>query len=141
MYELRIIRERRSSYGDLKKLEASKDVFETFRHVFEDSDREKFVVVPVDAKHRVLGYSVVAIGSLTAALVHPREVLKVVILANAAAFLILHNHPSGDPAASPEDRQITRRIREASELLGIRLLDHVIFGTESFYSFVERGVM
>ena len=82
----------------------------------------------------MLGFNVVSVGSLTAALVHPREVFKPVILANAAAVILLHNHPSGSAEPSAEDRALTERLEHAGELLGIRVLDHIILGDGHYRS-------
>lgn len=109
-----------------------------FRPCFEGLDREQFVVCGLDAKHRVIGINVVSVGTLTLSLVHPREVFKALILMNAAAWLCAHNHPSNDVMPSQEDRALTKRLREASELLGITLLDHLILG-EGCYSFADQG--
>ena len=89
----------------------------------------------------MLGFHVVSVGSLTASLVHPREVFKVAILANAAAIICCHAHPSGDPTPSAEDTAITQRLREAGELLGIGLLDHVVFGDDRYVSFADEGLL
>ena len=83
----------------------------------------------------------VSVGSLTAAIVHPREVFKVILLANAAAFVALHNHPSGDPAPSPEDKEITQQLQALAELLGVPLVDHIIFGDGKYVSFSERKML
>ncbi|SLM49928.1 protein of unknown function [Nitrospira japonica] len=82
-------------------------------------DRELFIVVGLDAKHRVIGINLVSIGSLTLAIVHPREVFKPLILMNASVWLCAHNHPSGDVTPSLEDRTLTKRLREAADLLGM----------------------
>jgi DNA repair protein RadC len=102
-------------------------------------DREHFLVCGLDAKHRVIGINVVSVGTLTLSIVHPREVFKPLIVMNAAAWLCSHNHPSGDPAPSQEDRLLTTRLREVGELLGITLLDHVILGEARHYSFADDG--
>jgi DNA repair protein RadC len=106
--------------------------------IFAGADREEFVVVLLDAKHRPIGVNTVSIGSLTASIVHPREVFKPAIAGSSAALLLAHNHPSGDPAPSAEDVELTKRLREAGELLGIRVVDHVILGDSRHYSF-HRG--
>jgi len=80
-------------------------------------------------------------GSLNQSIVHPREVFAPAVRESAAAVIFVHNHPSGDPSPSREDREITRRLKEAGELLGIRVLDHVIVGDGSYYSFTESGVL
>ena len=86
-----------------------------------------------------LGANTVSVGSLTASIVSPREVFKPAIVGSAAALLLAHNHTSGDPAPSAEDIELTKRLRDAGELLGIRVLDHVILGDGKHYSFVDAG--
>ena len=139
MYELRLIRERRTGYGPSRMITNSNAVYAAFRERAERRDREEFLILPVDSKNKPLGFHVVSVGSLSASLVHPREVFKVAILANAAAVIAVHNHPSGDPRPSAEDRALTRKLKAAGEILGIALLDHVIIGAESFHSFADSG--
>ncbi|UVT18029.1 MAG: JAB domain-containing protein [Nitrospira sp.] len=115
------------------------DAAALLRPCFAGLDREQFVVCGLDAKHRVIGLNVVSIGSLTLSIVHPREVFKALVLMNASAWLCAHNHPSGDTTPSQEDRILTIRLREAGELLGITLLDHLILGHERQYSFADEG--
>ena len=88
-----------------------------------------------------LGVNLVSIGSLSATTVHPREVYKPAILASAAALIVAHNHPSGDPRPSLEDEKLTRNLAEAGQILDIELLDHIIVGSDSFHSFREEGVL
>jgi DNA repair protein RadC len=102
-------------------------------------DREHFVACGLDAKHRIIGVNLVAVGSLSLAIVHPREVFKPAVLMSAAALLVAHNHPSGDSSPSLEDRALTARLRQAGEVLGITLLDHVILGESQHYSFADHG--
>jgi DNA repair protein RadC len=128
VFELKVVRERRPEYGLRSQLTTSADVYRAFHERFERSDREEFLVVPLDGKNKAMGFHVVSIGTLTASLVHPREVFKIVLLANAAAIILVHNHPSGDPTPSAEDLAITQRLKEAGDLLGIRVLDHVVVG-------------
>src|SRR2546428_10897099 len=89
-------------------------------------DREVFVIAMLTIRHRVIGLHTVSVGCLTSSLVHPREVFKPAILAGAAALLLAHNHPSGDPEPSAEDVALTRRLASAGTLLGIAVLDHVV---------------
>ncbi len=104
-------------------------------------DRERFLVLALDGRHKALGLEEVSVGTATASLVHPREVFKGLVLANASAFILVHNHPSDDPSPSAEDRAVTKRLSEAGELLGIKLLDHVIVGASAFYSFSEEDLL
>ena len=109
------------------------------RPLFVGLDREQFLVCGLDAKHSIIGVNIVSIGSLTLAIVHPREVFKPLILMNAAAWICAHNHPSGDTAPSPEDRVLTSRLRQGADLLGIVLLDHLFLTDEGCYSFADQG--
>jgi DNA repair protein RadC len=106
-------------------------------------DREHFMVILLDRKNAPIGLNTVSIGSLTASVVHMREVFKPAILANAAAILCGHNHPSGDSAPSHEDRAVTQRLVEAGKLLGIAVLDHIILGdgTTTYFSFADQGLL
>ena len=109
------------------------------RPFFTGLDREQFLVCCLDAKHAIIGVNVVSIGSLTLSIVHPREVFKPAILLNACGIIAAHNHPSGDPTPSPEDRTLTARLRQAGDLIGIALLDHLILGDDRIYSFADQG--
>jgi DNA repair protein RadC len=106
-----------------------------------EADREHFVALYLSARNLIIGVHTVSIGTLTASLVHPREAFKAGILLGAAGLIAAHNHPSGDPAPSPEDREATRRLQRAGELLGIPVLDHLIIGRESYFSFRESGLI
>jgi len=112
---------------------------DALRPCFAGLDREQFLVCCLDAKNVSIGVNIVSIGSLTLSIVHVREVFKPAILLNAAAIIAVHNHPSGDPTPSAEDRTLTTRLREAGDLLGIRLLDHLILGDDRLYSFADQG--
>jgi len=106
-----------------------------------ETDREVFVVALLTARHRLLGLHTVSVGCLTNSLVHPREVFKPAILESAASIILLHNHPSGDPAPSREDLRLTRQLVECSKLLDLRIHDHVIVGRERFVSLAQRGAV
>jgi len=133
---LRLVREKTVPY-ETHSLADSKHAHELFRTLVEDLDRETLWVVCLDTKNRINCLSQVAVGTLNASLAHPRELLKVAILANAAGFILVHNHPSGDPAPSAEDRLLTQRMREAGNILGISLMDHIIIGHDRYYSFAD----
>ena len=115
------------------------DVYQHYAPLLRDDLRERFLVVMLDGRHRVLGESTVSVGTLTASLVHPREVFRPALERAAAAIVLVHNHPSGDPAPSGEDRRVTKRLRRAGELLGIRVVDHVVVADGGFFSFQEAG--
>ncbi len=100
---------------------------------------EVFAILCLSTKHRVIAYHEVSRGTLDATLVHPREVFKAALLANAAAIVLAHNHPSGDPAPSPDDMALTRRLVDAGKLIGVDVLDHIVIGDGRYVSFRERG--
>jgi DNA repair protein RadC len=138
IYELKVVRERSAIYLPAARYRSSGDVYQAFKERFDKADREEFLVVLLDAKNKLTAYNVVSVGSLTSSIVHPREVVKAVALANAAALILLHNHPSsGDPNPSQEDLQITRRIRQVMDVMGVRVLDHIIIGDNTYVSFVD----
>jgi len=117
---------------------------QTFRHFHERMKglkKEKFYCLLLDTKHNVIREDEVAVGSLNESVVHPREVFKSAVTESAAAVIFVHNHPSGSPEPSAQDVQLTRRLCGAGNLLGIRVLDHVIIGRDSYYSFAERGML
>ncbi|PIE22223.1 MAG: hypothetical protein CSA62_13595 [Planctomycetota bacterium] len=101
--------------------------------------REEFHALFLDTKHRVIGSRLISIGSLQSSLVHPREVYRPAVRCGAAAIVVGHSHPSGDPAPSNEDRAVTERLREVGQLLGIRFLDHLVLGADRFFSFAEES--
>ena len=100
---------------------------------------ELFGVVLLDAKHRVLRTTVVAMGTLNATVVEPRDVFREAMLGSAAAIVVFHNHPSGDPRPSPEDEALTRRLTAAGALMGIEVVDHIVLGDVRYCSFKEMG--
>jgi len=125
-----------------RQVRQSKDVADLMAPVFAGLDREAFFVVLLDAKNRASGYNLVSLGSLTAALVHPREVFKPAIAGSAAAVVLVHNHPSGDPSPSTEDLALTKRLCEVGELVGIRVLDHIVIGHDGAYcSLADDGLL
>lgn len=103
--------------------------------------QERFAVLLLDGRHRLIRQETVSQGTLTASLVHPREVFRPALREAAAALILVHNHPSGDPTPSPEDREVTRRLARAGELLGVRVLDHVIVAERGYCSLREEGLL
>lgn len=105
-----------------------------------DETKEHFLAVHLDCKNRIVCIDKVSVGSLSQSIVHPREVFKAAMLSSASSIIIVHNHPSGDPTPSREDVEITRRLKEGAEILGIKLLDHIVIG-ERYISFCESGIL
>jgi DNA repair protein RadC len=117
------------------------DTLDYFRLFYaEKQDREHFALMLLDSQHRVLECNVIFSGTIDGASIYPREIVKAALYANAAAVILAHNHPSGQPQPSAADRRITERIKSALALLDIRVLDHVIVG-DSCYSFAQSGVL
>lgn len=116
------------------------DVYPLIRH-YGDRKQELFLVLSMNGAHEVTATRIVSMGLVNRTLVHPREVFAEAIVDRATAVIVAHNHPSGRTEPSPEDREVTERLRRAGETLGIRLLDHIVFGPERYYSFLENGEM
>lgn len=119
------------------------DIVKAVKQLIADKDREYLIVFLLNTKNKVNAVQVNSIGSLNSALVHPREVFKSAVMANAASIIIAHNHPSGDTYPSGEDVSITKRLYECSKILGIELLDHIIVGFDSndYYSFKREEII
>lgn len=124
-----------------RRLRESGEIFRAFHARLRDLRKERFLAVLLDGKNRVLREELVSEGILTASLVHPREVFGPAIRHAAGGIVLVHNHPSGDPEPSAEDMEVTRRLCAVGELVGIRVLDHVIIGDGRYVSFLERGLI
>ena len=125
--------------ADAPTVTRPKDVPAALRQLIGTKDREHFVVLHLNGKHRVISTEVVSVGTLTTSLVHPREVFKGALLANAAAIICAHNHPSGDVTPSVEDRSVCTRLKEAGQLLGVQLLDFLVVSPTDTWSANEAG--
>jgi DNA repair protein RadC len=128
---------RRLRAGD--PIRGPEDVHHHFHQRLRDAQHECFLALLLDGRHRVVNEVVVSQGTLTASLVHPREVFRAAVREAAAALLLVHNHPSGDPSPSREDREVTGRLADAGKILGIRVLDHVVVAEQGYFSFREAG--
>lgn len=141
LYSCSLVRDARVKVED-RTVTVAREAANMVRVIVGDSDREHFVALVLDCRRRVIGAQVVSVGTLNASLVHPREVFKPAIMLNGAAVIVAHNHPSGEASPSAEDRDVTRRLVRAGELLGIPVVDHVIIGAgETFYSFRDAGLL
>lgn len=118
-------------------IRSAADIWDMLREEAKAWDRERLLVVALDGANHVIGVETVAMGTLNSCQMHPREVFKGLILANAARFIAVHNHPSGSCAPSAEDRDVTKKLKAAGELVGIPLLDHVILGADAYHSFAD----
>ena len=120
-----------------KEIKSAKDIFDMFVNRVKDYNEEHLYVVCLDTKNCVNKVHRICIGTLNASLIHPREVFKAAIKENSFSIILVHNHPSGDPAPSEEDIEITKKIIETGEILGILVLDHVIIGKDSFWNWLD----
>jgi len=124
------------------RIRTPREATEFAQQIVEDDAREHFLAIYVDSRHIPIGYQVVHVGSANQSLVHPREVFQPAVLLGAVALVVLHNHPSGDTSPSREDHQVTSRLRDAGAILGIGVLDHIVWAPGGGYSsFVELGVI
>jgi DNA repair protein RadC len=142
IYRVTLVRES-SITAPAPRLRGAQQAAALLRQYLGPVDREHFVVILLDRKNAPIGINTVSIGSLTASVVHMRETFKAAILANAAAILCGHNHPSGAPEPSREDRALTQRLVEAGKLLGIDVLDHIVLGdgNTAYFSFADQGLL
>ena len=144
MYRIPLVRvmmvKERNQASPIRRISNPEDAADMLQSFLAGADRENFVVVLLDTKNKVAGINTVSIGTLNSTVVHPREVFKPAILANAASIILAHNHPSGNLEPSMEDKDVTRRLRQAGDILGIKILDHLIFGEEGFLSMLEGNL-
>ena len=124
-----------------RALESPQAVKDHLRTLLHDYEHEVFAVLLLDTKHKIIGFHELFRGTIDSASVYPREVVKTALEHNAAAMIITHYHPSGNPEPSQADIHLTTRLKEALALVDVRVLDHIIVGTDGCYSLVENGNM
>lgn len=140
VYETLIIKEEVDRYlQPFTRYTSPDQVFNTFSFLRRET-KEYFFAIHLDGKNRICCVDEVSVGSLNQSVVHPREVFKTALLSSAAALILVHNHPTGDPTPSNEDIQITRRLKEVGEIIGVKLLDHIIVG-DSYISLSGQGLL
>jgi DNA repair protein RadC len=141
VYELMEVREDLAAYlPPDRRYTSPEQISKIFSFLLTEA-KEYFFTMHMDGKNRISCIDCVSVGSLNQSIVHPREVFKTALLSSAAAIILVHNHPTGDPSPSSEDIAITRRLKESGEIIGIKVLDHVIVGKGEYLSFVERGLL
>jgi DNA repair protein RadC len=123
-----------------RKITSSRDVYQMFHYLTQET-KEHFLALHLDSKNIIVCIDQVSVGSLNASIVHPREVMKTALLSSAAAIVFLHNHPSQNPEPSREDIELTTRLKECCELLGMKCLDHIIVCEDQYVSFADRGLL
>lgn len=127
--------------GPLLQVRSSRDVANHYMPLLAGKKREQFQVILLDRKNRIMRDIMISQGSLTASIVHPREVFNPAVRDSAAAVIFVHNHPSGDPQPSQEDHSLTARLVKAGDVLGIPVLDHIIVGRDTYMSFADEGLL
>ena len=140
-YRVEVVKDKSFPYKKKRTIQESKDVFEVFGPVVEREAQEVFYVVLLGTRKKIEGFVEVSRGTLTSSSIHPREVFKPAVVSNAHSVIFLHNHPSGDPNPSRADVLITKKLKDAGDILGIRVLDHIIVGEENYYSFADKGLI
>ena len=141
LYTTRLVRERTFTFPTRDQVRSPADAARVLAEYFADRDREEFVVVFMDTANTLTGIHIASVGGLAASIVEPRQVFKAAVLANAAAVLLAHNHPSGNPEPSREDVAVTRQLVEAGKVMGIPVHDHLIVTDHGHTSLAERGLM
>jgi len=141
LYSTRLVRETEFAYPDRFQVTEPSEVATILRDYFRDKDREEFLIVLLDTANTVTGLSQISVGGLSSSVVEPRQIFKTAILANAAAVILAHQHPSGNPEPSREDIRITHQIVEAGEIMDIPVHDHLIITEAEYTSLAERGVI
>jgi DNA repair protein RadC len=135
---LKMVKESSILYKE-RSVKSPEDAYRLFKPFLEEADREMFLVACLNTKNQPTAINVCHIGSLNSSIVHPREVMKAAILSNSASILVAHNHPSNDVTPSREDIEVTNRLKQAGELIGIDLIDHLIVGGDNYLSLKEKG--
>jgi DNA repair protein RadC len=141
LYSTRLVRETEFTYPIRFQVAEPSEVATILQDYFRDKDREEFLIVLLDTANTVTGLSQISVGGLSSSVVEPRQIFKTAILANAAALILAHNHPSGNPEPSQEDIKITRQLAEAGEIMDIPVHDHLIITETDYTSLANRGVV
>ena len=137
---LRQVRDGRVKFK-VEKISRPVEVYEAVQSWYRGLDREALGVLALDSQNQPVAFQIVSLGGLNTTRTHPREIFKLLVLVNAAGFVLTHNHPSGSLDASPEDLEFTLSVQKAAELIGIELYDHVIITDQGFTSLRERGLI
>lgn len=140
-YQLKLVKENSGNYNINKQVCNPLDAKEAINTILDLNNEhvEKFGILALDTKNNIIGVHIISIGSLNASIVHPREVFKAAILNNASSIILFHNHPSGEVTPSEEDKEITRMLVNAGQIMKVNVYDHIIVGEENYCSLKEKG--
>ena len=141
MYEICRRTNKLKKKGFKPKIKTAEDVFNYFVDELQDKKKEHLYALFLDTKNRIIGEELISVGTSNASLIHPREVFNPAIKTSANSIILVHNHPSGDPTPSKDDKEITKMLKESGDILGIPLLDHIIVGKNRFISLKEEVVL
>jgi len=142
VYRLNLVREPGTFFPIQQIVNSSKEAAAVFADYLKDVDRENFVALALNSQNKIIGINTVSMGSVDSTTVHPREVYKFAILANAISIIVAHNHPSETVIPSESDIELSKRLKQSGDLIGIELLDSLIIGEEGkYYSFKNEGVI
>lgn len=120
------------------KLNNSKIIFEYFKYIFDNEKQEYFYAIYLDSKSKLISYKLLFKGTINTSCVHPREIFKYAVLESAYSIIVMHNHPSGDPTPSHQDIEVTKSLFKLGKIMAIPVVDHIVFGSDSYYSFYEN---
>ncbi|EMR73850.1 DNA replication and repair protein RadC [Thermoplasmatales archaeon SCGC AB-539-N05] len=138
MFEIFRRANRLMSKGFKVKIKSAEDVYNYFKDELVVKNKEHFYALFLDTKNRIIGEELISVGTLNSSLIHPREVFNPAIKASANSIILVHNHPSGDNSPSNEDEEVTKIIKDAGDILGIKVLDHIIIGKENYFSLKNK---
>lgn len=138
-YRIALVKERSIDVQYPHQIRLSDKAASIFREVFEEADREMLAVMTLDSKNKIIGINLVSIGTLNSSLASTKEIMKLAVLQNAASIIHGHNHPSGDPAPSSEDRDMHAKLEQAGKLMDVRVLDGIICGEDYYWSITDQG--
>ncbi len=141
MFEIFRRTNRLNKVGHKQKIKTAEDVFNYYVDELQDKKKEHFYALLLDTKNQIISEELISVGTLNSSLIHPREVFNPAIKASSNSIILVHNHPSGDCKPSSEDEEVTKIIKDAGDILGIKVLDHIIIGKENFFSLKDKKLL
>ena len=141
LFELNKRKNKLSRGGFVKTIEKSKDIYNIFYDELKDKKKEHLYILMLDSRNSIINHKLISVGTVNQSLIHPREIFLEAVKESAYAIILVHNHPFGDSKPSQEDKLITEKIKNAGELMDVKLIDHVIISKEGYYSFNENGLI
>lgn len=137
---IKLVKENNCKYSK-KDISSSQDVFNLIKDIIKDSDRETYISICLDCKNKPTHINKTFIGTIESVIANPREILKLAITSNSSKIITAHNHPSGDVRPSKSDTKSVELLKKAADIVGIKLIDHIIVGDEKYYSFADENIL